>query len=266
MTIAIVAPAAVQLLQQLHHRLAVLRVEVSGRLVGEQDGGLPGHRAGDGDALLLAARELAGQVPGAVRHPDAFERRFDPLPALGRLHAAVGERQLDVLEDRQVANQVEALEDEPDLAVARARALGRREVRDGLAVEHVGAAGRRVEQAEDRQQRGLPAPGRPRDGEVLAVPDLEVDARERVRLHFIRVENLGDALEPEQHVVWCVHEHFPQRMRRRSRPSQADMSDRITRSPSRRPPTTSMVLTELRPNLTCTRSAASGFSGRAAAA
>ena len=44
------------------------------------------------------------------------------LPALGRLHAAVGERQLDVLEHRQVADQVEALEDEADLAVAvRAR-------------------------------------------------------------------------------------------------------------------------------------------------
>src|SRR5688572_14117581 len=46
---------AVQLAQQVHHRLAVPRVEVSGRLVGEQDRGLAGERAGDGHALLLAA-------------------------------------------------------------------------------------------------------------------------------------------------------------------------------------------------------------------
>src|SRR3954451_12410259 len=44
-----------------------------------------------GDALLLTAGELAGQVFGAVGHTDAFERRFDALLALGRLHAAVGE-------------------------------------------------------------------------------------------------------------------------------------------------------------------------------
>ena len=52
--------AAVQLAQQLHHRLAVLRVEVPGGLVGEQDRGLPDQRARHGHALLLAAGELAG--------------------------------------------------------------------------------------------------------------------------------------------------------------------------------------------------------------
>ena len=90
---------------------------------------LAGDRAGDGDALLLTARELAGQVLGAVRHADALERRLDALLALGRLHAAIGERQLDVLVDGEVADQVEALEDEPDLAVADARALRQRQVR-----------------------------------------------------------------------------------------------------------------------------------------
>ena len=41
----------------------------------------------------------------------------------------------------------------------------------------------------------------------------------------------------------------------RSYASYADMSDRITWSPTLRPDSTSMVLTELRPSLTCTRSA-----------
>ena len=39
-------------------------------------------------------------------------------------HAAVGQRQLDVLVDGEVADQVERLEDEADLAVADARPLG----------------------------------------------------------------------------------------------------------------------------------------------
>ena len=65
---------AVQLAQQLHDRFAVLRVEVAGRLVREQDRGRAGDRAGDRDALLLTARELAGQVLRAVRHADLLER------------------------------------------------------------------------------------------------------------------------------------------------------------------------------------------------
>ena len=132
-----VAPCAMQFAQQVHDRFAVLRVEVSGRLVREQDGRLSADGAGHGDALLLTAGELRGQVLRAVRHADALERGVGALTALGRLHAAVDQRQLDVLEDREVANQVEALEDEPDFAVAHARALGERQVGDLIAVEQV---------------------------------------------------------------------------------------------------------------------------------
>jgi hypothetical protein len=74
-TMQMVAPGAVQFPQQLHHRLAVLRVEVAGRLVGEQDERVAHQGARHRDALLLAARELAGQVLGAVRHPHLLERR-----------------------------------------------------------------------------------------------------------------------------------------------------------------------------------------------
>ncbi len=48
----------VQLGEQRHHLLAVLRVQVTRRLVGEQDRRAADERARDGDALLLTAREL----------------------------------------------------------------------------------------------------------------------------------------------------------------------------------------------------------------
>ena len=73
----IVAPCGVELLEQLHHGIAVLGVEVSRRLVGEQDQRITCDRAGDRDALLLAARELARQVARAVRHPHRVERGRD---------------------------------------------------------------------------------------------------------------------------------------------------------------------------------------------
>jgi hypothetical protein len=47
----------------------------------------------------------------------------DALLALGGRHAAVGERQFHVLVDREIANQVERLEDEADLAITNPRAL-----------------------------------------------------------------------------------------------------------------------------------------------
>src|SRR5690606_35530555 len=48
----------VQLLQQRHHRLAVLRVEVTRRLVGQQDERPADDGARDRDTLLLTAGEL----------------------------------------------------------------------------------------------------------------------------------------------------------------------------------------------------------------
>ncbi len=113
--------------------------------------------------------------------------------------------QLDVLVDVQVANQIEALEDEPDFAVPHPGALGQRQVGDRLAVEDVLAVGRRVEQAENRQERGLAAAGRAGDGDVLAGLDFEVDPGERVGFDLVGEEDLRDAVEVNQRLRGSVH-------------------------------------------------------------
>src|SRR5450631_3601950 len=51
------APAR-QLEHQREYRVGTAAIEVAGRLVGEHAVGLAGERAGDGDALALATREL----------------------------------------------------------------------------------------------------------------------------------------------------------------------------------------------------------------
>ena len=129
---------AMQVLQQLHHRFAVARVEVSGRLVGQQDRRLPAQRARHGDALLLTARELRRIVPHAMRHADAFQRLHHPRLAIRRWHPLpIGQRQFDVLINRQIANQIETLEDETDLLIANARSFGEIQVLDRPAVQLV---------------------------------------------------------------------------------------------------------------------------------
>src|SRR5262245_19647652 len=115
--------AAMQLAEQLHHRFAVRRVEVTRRLVREEDERIASDRAGHCDTLLLTAGELRRIVLHAVAHPHALERIGHALLTLGSRHAAVRERKLDVFVDRQIANQVERLEDESDLAIADAGAL-----------------------------------------------------------------------------------------------------------------------------------------------
>ncbi len=195
-------PLAVQILEEGHDRLAVARVEVARRLVGEQDAGLADQGAGDRHPLLLAPRELARKMARAVRHADLLQRLAHRLRPLRRLHAAVGERQLDVLVHREVADQVEALEDEADLAIADAGPLGEVEVLDRVIVEHVGALAGRIEQPEDRQQRRLAAPRRAGDGNVLAAPDLELHAGEGAA---------GQAVKSGQPVIVNDYQSWPGR-------------------------------------------------------
>ncbi len=113
--------------------------------------------AGNGDALLLTAAELRGEMFFAVRHANAFQRMFSFLFPLGRAHVAIGEREFDVFIDREIADQIERLKDETDFAVADARAFGGRDLRDILAVHEISSTGGRIKQAEQRKQSGLAA-------------------------------------------------------------------------------------------------------------
>ena len=57
----------VQLSEQLHHLYAVLRVEVTGGLIGKNQFRIHHHGTGYSHTLLLTARELLGEVVCAMR-------------------------------------------------------------------------------------------------------------------------------------------------------------------------------------------------------
>jgi hypothetical protein len=59
-----VMPSSARLDHRIEHFLDHLGVERRGRLVEQHDLGLHAQRAGDGHALLLAARKLAGIFVG----------------------------------------------------------------------------------------------------------------------------------------------------------------------------------------------------------
>ena len=147
-----------RLAEQGQHLRGGARVQRAGRLVAEDHLGAYRERAGDGDALLLAA----GQLRRAVPQP-ALEA--DPLHDLGQ-PAAVGPGvrepggQQDVLAHGQRRDEVERLEDEADAGAALLgqRGLGQlRQVRPG---QPHGAVGRPVQARRAVQQRALARPGR----------------------------------------------------------------------------------------------------------
>src|SRR6185503_14374264 len=95
--------AAVQLAEEVHDLLAVRRVEITRRLVGEEDRRVTRDGARHCHALLLAARELRRIVLHAVAHADPLERLLHAVLALVGAHPAIRQRELDVLIDREVA-------------------------------------------------------------------------------------------------------------------------------------------------------------------
>src|SRR5262249_14536655 len=92
-----------------------------------------------------------------------------------RTHPAIGERQLDILEHGEVADQVEALEDEADLPIADAGTFGGAQLPDRSPVEVVRALGWRVEETQNREEGRLAAPRRPGDRDVFTTLDLDAD-------------------------------------------------------------------------------------------
>src|SRR5829696_6216890 len=140
--------AAVQVADERQDLFAGAGVEIAGGFVGEQDWRVDGQRASDGDALALAAGELVGEMV----HPrfELHERKQLTRALLDFLArpAAQVQRQADVLERRQRRQQVEELEDEPDLVAADSGQLIVGEAGERFAVDADLSRSRAVEPAD----------------------------------------------------------------------------------------------------------------------
>ena len=95
-----------------------LAVQRTGRLVGQQDQRVVDHRAGDADALLLAAGKLHRAGGPRSASPTRLGQLHRAPAPLGRRDAQVEHRHFQVLQHRELLDEVEVLEDEPDAAAA----------------------------------------------------------------------------------------------------------------------------------------------------
>ncbi len=171
------------------------RVEVAGRLVGEDDLGAAGERSGDGDPLLLAARELGRAVPQAVRRDRRSSTTWSNHSAIG-LAAGEAGGQRDVLGRGERRDEVERLEDEADAVAAQLRELAVVELRDvGVADEH-GARGEVVEPGDAVHQRRLARARRAHDRGEAAGGELDghaVEGADLVLAAAVDLDGVDDA-------------------------------------------------------------------------
>src|SRR5690606_3719220 len=146
---------AVQFLHQRDGAFAGRGVEISGRLVGEQDPRLVDERARERDALLLAARELRRIMIEPAAQAHALEQRRGPRRDVAV--AAQLERHLYVLERGQRRQELERLKDEADVIAPETGPLVLGQRREIGAVDRDRAAARRVEAREEPEKRCLAA-------------------------------------------------------------------------------------------------------------
>ena len=183
----------VELVEQVEDDLLVGFVQVAGGFVGQQQLGVVDEGAGHAHALLLAAGELAGQVRGPVGEADAV-KGLEGFLLVGHRVVVLGDHH--VFEGRQVADEVELLEDEADGTAAHLGELVGGQVGDVVPVEHDGALGSGVHGTDDVHEGGLAGAGGADDGDPLAARDFQRDVVQGVQVAV----DLGDAVEAQQRV------------------------------------------------------------------
>src|SRR6266545_7406619 len=167
--------ALVQLLDLGAHGDPELGVEVRQRLVEQEHLRVAHDGAPHGDALALAARELARIALQQGCEPEDFGGALDARLDLGFRRAAQLEREAHIGGDRHVRIKRVVLEHHGDVARLR------RQVVDHALADADLARGDVLETGDHSQQRGLAAARRPHQHDELAVADHDADAMDDLR-------------------------------------------------------------------------------------
>ena len=172
---------AYELGDQREHLACRDGVELSGRLVGDQERWPAGERRAERDPLLLAARELTWMRVAPVAEADALEQLVCPRVTQLRRLAREAELDPDELARGQLARERApvVLVGVADRAGAEACGCPAAERPDVDAGDANRARRRAVEAGDDPEQRRLAGAARAEDDAELAVLDGEAQALQR---------------------------------------------------------------------------------------
>src|SRR5439155_9013365 len=148
-----------------------------------------------GDELLLAAGELPREQVFLRDDPEPVERVGHERLALALLDVAIGQRDVQVLRDGEVVEQVVLLKHKPHVLLVERDPVPGLHLVHGVIEEAILAGPVGVEHAEHREQRGLPRPGWAHDGDELARGDLDGDLPQNEEAAVALGHALVEALE-----------------------------------------------------------------------
>ena len=194
------AGLANELGDQREHLTGRHRVQLAGRLVGDQERRLARERGAERDPLLLAARELTGMCVAPSPEPDPFEQLVGACVASRCGHAGQPELDSDELPRGQLSGE------RPPVVLVGVADRARPELGRSPAAEraHVDArdpdrAGRRaVEGGDDPQQCRLPRAARAEDDAELSLLDGEAEPLQRGDAAFRRGIDAEHVLELDE--------------------------------------------------------------------
>ena len=155
-------------------------------LVGDEELRFEHQRAGDGQALALAAAQLVRILvrEGPRRaQPGPFQRTGDSLPAFGGIAEALGGERLRhrvVDGESRIDRPVGVLKDHLDVPVVLAERASPERRKVAAVLEKDAAAVVALEPHQQAPQRGLAAAALADEAEDLALPDLEAHVVHRV--------------------------------------------------------------------------------------
>lgn len=176
-----------ELEKEILQLVAVVAVEASGRLVGEDDFRIVHQGASHGRALAFAAGELGGAVGETLGEAEFRQEGAGALHSLAPGATGDKRRHCHILLYRELGEEAVGLEDEADVGVAEARegAVAQR-FHVLTVVEDASALLGLEESAENLEEGGLPGAGGADNGCNLPGGDVQGDFAK----HFKRAEAL----------------------------------------------------------------------------
>jgi hypothetical protein len=203
-----IARLPVQLEQQRGDGLGRLRVEVSGRLVAQEQGGLADERPGDGGALALSAAELRRAMAEPVGESDALQQGAGAILERGARLRVGQRRDQDVLQHRVLRQEMMVLEDESDRSIAEPGELRLRQRARVLTADPHRPGGRPVEGPDQVQERALAGAGGAGDGQRFTRGERQRDAVQDLDAVRAHLEALVDINQLERDGSFVGHASY----------------------------------------------------------
>lgn len=143
------------LCKEFHDLPAKPAVERGSGFIGEDEAGLIGQGAGDGNALLFAAGESFGEILSARADAEVIEQLVRALPCGLRGSVVDFEGDLDILQCGEERDEIGLLKNKAEVLAAEGAQVHKRtrSIQHGLAADGDLAGGRWIDQRDRGEQR-----------------------------------------------------------------------------------------------------------------